>query len=140
MVKRIAIAAVCGAVVTFVLAGLSFGLLFAGFFASHFPEEFAGVNRTAVNFPLIVVADLLYATMLAFVLDRAGVRTAGRGALYGAFIGFMVVLHFDLLWAATTYLTTPPAMAANVAISTAMSAAAGAVIATALGWSERRAK
>lgn len=140
MVKRVAIAAACGAVVTFILAGLSFGLLFADFFARHFPAEFTAVNRTAVNFPLIALADLLYATMLAVVLDRIGVRTPGRGALYGLFIGFMIVLHFDLLWAATTYLTTPPAAAADVAISSVMSAAAGAVIATVLGWSERRAR
>lgn len=133
MLKRVVLAAVAGSVVIFVLAGLSFGLLFADFFAGQFPDEFAGVNRATVNYPLILMSDLLYATMLAFVLDRTGVRAAGRGAMFGSFIGFTVVLHFDLISAATTYLTNAPTVAANVAISSVMSAAAGAVIATVLG-------
>lgn len=133
MFKRVALAAVAGSVVIFILAGLSFGLLFDDFFADHFPEEFAGVNRATVNYALIFASDLLYAAMLAFVLDRAGARTLGRGAVFGLLIGFTVVLHTDLIWTATTYLTSAPGIAANVAISSAMSAAAGAVIATVLG-------
>ena len=74
MLKRIAVAAAIGSVAIFVMAGLAFGLVFADFFASHFPAEFADVNRADVTYPLIYVSDLLYAVMLAYVLESAGVK------------------------------------------------------------------
>ncbi|MGE3383991.1 MAG: hypothetical protein AB7L70_13670 [Pyrinomonadaceae bacterium] len=138
--KRILFAALAGAVVIFILAGLFFGVLFADFFAGSIPPEFAIINRPAPVFPLILAADALYALMLAVVLDSAGVRTFARGALFGGFIGFAVMLHFDLIMSATTFLNTPLKVAANVVISSVMSAAAGAVIAAVLGWIEQRTK
>jgi hypothetical protein len=120
--------------VIFVLAGVLFGVLFADFFANSVPPEFAGVNRANPSFGVIAVADLLYALLLAFLLSSmAGPRNFARGALFGLVIGFVIVLHFDLLSAATTYLTTPASIAVNAVLSGAMSAVGAGVMGAVLG-------
>jgi hypothetical protein len=139
MERRFILATIAGAVVITIQAGLFFGFLFADFFASRLPAEFAGINRTAPNFPMLFVADLLYAGMLAFLFAVASVNTLRRGAAIGMLIGFLVVLHFDLIASATTYLTTPASIALNVGLSTLMSGLAGGVIAAVLGHFEARA-
>jgi predicted MPP superfamily phosphohydrolase len=139
MERRIILAAAAGAVVIFIQAGLFFGFLFAGFFRSRLPAEFAAINRTAPNFPMLFVADLLYAGMLAFLFAVASVNTFRRGAGLGMLIGFLVVLHFDLISSATTYLTTPASVALNVGLSTLMSGLGGGVIAVVLSHLEARA-
>ncbi len=139
MERRIILGATAGAVVISIQAGLFFGFLFADFFASRLPAEFAGINRTAPNVPMLFVADLLYAGMLAFVFAQARVNTFRRGAALGVLIGFSVVLHFDLISSATTYLTTPASVALNVGLSTLMSGLGGGVIAAVFGHLEARA-
>lgn len=140
MWKRIILSAVVGAVVIFIQAGLFFGFLFADFFASRLPEEFASISRTEPNIAMLFVSDLVYAGMLAFLFAAvARVNTFRRGAVVGALLGFSIVLHFDLISAATTYLTTPAGVAANVGISTVMSGLGGGVIAAVLGKLEARA-
>ena len=134
MVKRILLSSLAGAVVISLLASFFFGFLLADFFASSLPADLAGVSRQTPNFGLIVVADFLYAIMLAFVLDSlAGTKTFRRGATVGMIIGFAVMLHFDLISHATTRLNTPATIAVNVVVSTFMSALAAGVIAAVLG-------
>jgi hypothetical protein len=131
---RIVVSALAGAVVVFVLAFLAFGVLFAEFFAHQIPASLAGVSREAPSVAVIFVADATYAALLAYLFEtRTRVRDFRAGAVTGAIIGFAVVLHFDLLSAATTYLTTPVGIAANVAISTVMSGVAGGTIGAVLG-------
>lgn len=138
MGKRIVLSAVAGAVVIFVLAGLLFGVTFAGFFSGQLPVQFAGIQRTAPNYPMLFGADLLYAGMLATLFAVvAKVHSFRRGAAVGMLIGFSVVLHFDLISSATTYLTTPAAMALNAVLSTFMSGLGGGVIGAVLGRLER---
>jgi hypothetical protein len=138
MLTRIVVSGLAGAVVILVLAGVLFGVVFADFFASATPE-FAGVARASTQYGLIAVADLVYAGLLAFILSSlAGRNTFGRGALYGLVIGSAAVLHFDLLSAATTHLTTPATVAVNVMLSAFMSAVGGGVIGMVQGRLERR--
>lgn len=139
MVKNVVVSALAGAVVIFILAGFFFGFLFADFFANNTPAVAVGVAKKTVNYGLIAISDLVYATMLAFVLASiSGPKTFKRGALVGSIIGFMVVLHFDLLTYATTHMTTGLGIAANVAISTGMSAIGGGVVAFVFGRFENK--
>jgi hypothetical protein len=139
MLTRFLISGLAGAAAIFVMAGVLFGVVFAEFFASAIPPEFAGINRAAPNYALIAAADLLYAGLLTFILSSlGGPSTFRRGALFGLVIGFVVVLHFDLLSAATTYLTTPASVAVNAAVSGVMSGVGGGVIGMVLGRLERR--
>ena len=139
MWKRIILSAVAGAIVISLQAGLFFGFLFADYFASTIPAEFAGISKTEPNFALILVSDLVYAGMLAYLFAAvAHVNTFRRGAAVGMLIGFSIVLHLDLITSATTHLTTPGGITANVAISTFMSGLGGGVIAAMLGRLERR--
>ena len=138
MVLRIVLSALAGGIVIFIMAGFAFGFLFADYFAGSLPSEFAGINRETPNFVLIIISDFLYSGMLAYVFAvLARIRTFRRGAVTGMIIGFAVSLHLDLISAATTHLTTPPSIAANVAISTLMSGMGGGVVATVLGRLDR---
>lgn len=131
---RVFFAALVGTVVITLQAGVFFGFLFADFFASSVPPEFAGVNRVEVNYPIIVLADFVYAAMLSVLLAYlVKARRFRTGALAGALLGFGLILHVDMLYAATTYLNTPASIAANVALSTVMSGVAGGVVAAILG-------
>lgn len=133
-VLRISIATLVGTVVIALQAGFFFGFLFADFFEARIPPEASAVYRIEVNYLLIVAADFLYAAMLAVLLEYlTRARTFGAGAVVGALLGFGLILHVDLLYAATTYLNTPSSVAANVAVSTVMSGIAGGVIAAILG-------
>jgi uncharacterized membrane protein len=128
-----------GAVVIFVLAGVLFGFVFADFFAKAPSAELAGVAKDSISYPVIAAADLLYAGLLAFILaSLPGRSTFRRGALFGCIIGTAVVLHFDLLSAATTNLTTPASVAVNAAVSGFMSAIGGGVIGLILGRLQER--
>jgi len=139
MVTRILLSGLAGAATIFPLAGVLFGVVFADFFANAIPAEFGGAMRTTPSYVLIAAADLLYAGLLAFILDSlAGPSTFCRGALFGAVIGFTVVLHFDLLSAATTYLTTPASVMVNAAVSGVMSGVGGGVIGTVLARLDQR--
>jgi len=139
MVRRILLGGLAGAAVIFPLAGVLFGVLFADFFANAIPPEFAGVMKGTPNLFLIASADLLYAGLLAFILSSLpGPSTFRRGAVFGGVIGFMVVLHFDLLSAATTYLTTPASMAVNAVLSGLMSGVGGGVVGMVLGRLDQR--
>jgi hypothetical protein len=131
---RIVVSALAGALVVFVLAFLAFGLVFAEFFARQIPTSLAGVSREAPNVAVIFVADVTYAALLAYLFEtRTRIRDFRAGAVTGAIIGFALVLHFDLLSAATTHLTTPAGIAANVAISTVLSGVACGTIGAVLG-------
>jgi len=95
MGRRIILGATVGAVVIFIQAGLFFGFVFADFFASRLPAEFAGINRTAPNVPMLFVADLLYAGMLAFLFAVARVNTFRRGAGLGMERGTRCSRHVE---------------------------------------------
>ena len=133
MLKKIILACLAGTGVIFIQAGLFFGYLFADFFANAIPPELVAVNKDAANFPLLLVADLLYAGLLSMLFEKFDILTFKRGAMVGATIGFFVVLHFDLIAAATTHLKTPPVIVLNVAISTLMSGIGGGTIGWVLG-------
>ncbi len=134
MLKRILLASAIGGAVIFAQAALFFGILFADFFASAIPAEFAGINRAVPNFGVIFVGDLVYAALLAVLFTVVGnVHTFRRGAAVGMLLGFAMVLHFDLISAATTFMTTPATVAANVALSTVVSGVGGGVVAVVLG-------
>lgn len=134
MWKRILLSTVVGGVVIFAQGAIFFGVLFADFFARAVPTEFAGINRDTPNFVMVFVADLVYAALLAILFTVVGkVETFRRGAAVGTLMGFATVLHFDLITTATTFMTTPPTVAANVALSTLLSGVGGGVIAVVLG-------
>jgi hypothetical protein len=79
-------------------------------------------------------ADLIYAVMLATLFAWVTtIRTFRQGALAGMLIGLAMVVHFDMIYHATTYLVSPAAMAADAAISAVMSGIGGGVIAAVLG-------
>jgi hypothetical protein len=134
MIRSIVLSSLAGALVIFAQAGLFFGVLFADFFARQLPTDLAGIRRAEPDLLLLFVADLLYALMLAGLFWWVGkVRTFRQGAVAGMLIGLAVVVHFDLIYRATTDLITPAGMAANAAISAVMSGIGGGVIAAVLG-------
>lgn len=134
MIKSILLSALAGGLVIFAQSGLFFGFLFAEFFARQIPPEFAGIQRAEPNFLLVFGADLIYAVMLATLFAWVTtIRTFRQGAVAGMLIGLAMVVHFDMIYHATTYLVSPAAMAADAAISAVMSGIGGGVIAAVLG-------
>jgi hypothetical protein len=132
--KGLLASALAGTIVTFVLGAVVFGVVFAEFFAARLPEAFAGAFLEVPAFGVLALADATYGVMLAVlfhVLD--GPRRFASGAMVGVLIGGLVTLHFDLLSAATTVLTTPSGIAVNALLSAGVSGIAAGMVAVVRG-------
>lgn len=98
MIVRVIAAGVVGAIVSFILGWLIWGMLLANYFASTLSATGKTVIATEPRFIPLVAAQLAYGVFYAVILDRwAGARSLSSGALAGAIVGFFMALTMDLM-------------------------------------------
>lgn len=90
------IAAVIGGLTLFVTGFIIYVLLLADFFA-------VDVAQDPPNLLPIVLGEICFGFLLAWIFGRTGTSSVGDGARDGAIIGFMIALAYGLiLFGATT--------------------------------------
>jgi hypothetical protein len=120
--------AVAGGIVMFLLGFLMFGLLLADFFKANM-IEYPGLVKDPPVIALIILFNIIWAGLIAWVLDYAGQSGWAEGAKAGAIIMFFLALGIDVEFEAfmNTHKTLTPIIV-HILIVTIMGAIAGAVI------------
>lgn len=120
--------ALAGSIVMFLLGFLLFGLLLSEYFKAN-TVEYAGLVKDPPMIAMIFIFNLIWAWLIAWVLQYAGRSGWGEGAKAGAIIMFFIALGIDIEFEAFMNLHksfTPQLL--HVLIVTLMGAIAGAVI------------
>ena len=120
--------AVAGGILMFLLGFLAFGVLLSEFFKAN-TFQYPGLMKDPPNVPLIFLFNLVWAWLIAWVLEFAGRSGWAQGAKAGAIIMFFVALGGDLDFEAFLNMHksfTP--LLVHILIATVMGAIAGAVI------------
>ncbi len=135
-IKKLLMGGIAGAVTTFLLGWLIFGMLLMDFMNSN--PGFAGnINRTEPDFLYLIIGNLSMGLMFAYIFIKSSVNTLSGGLVYGGIIGLLMTVGFDSIMYSTTTTISKTAMAADVAATTVMFAISGAVIGMVLGMGKK---
>ena len=127
--KKAIMAILAGGVAFFVLGGLLYGLLLAGFYEAHLGSATGVLREVPIGWAL-VLSQLGYAALVTFVFRHAGVATASAGLKTGGIFGFLLgmAIAFDL-YAVTNWSTVTVAFVEPVVMALRMALAGGVI-----GW------
>jgi len=134
MNTRIIVATVAGGAALFLLGFLVYDLLLGVWMKTQM-VEYKGLMNETPNFVTLIVANVVWALLVALIFDRwASISTFLGGLIGGAMISFLMALYFDLmnvsfmnLYAGST------AVLVDVIAFTVIGALAAGVIAAVLG-------
>ena len=97
-------------------------------------KSVAKIERDPVVFPAILLMELTYAFLMAFIFSKwAGIKTISSGLIAGALIGFLIGLSVGLEYFATTYILSINGILLKALTFAIRFSLAGAVIAWILG-------
>ena len=139
MITRVLVATLAGAIVMFLLGYLIFGVLLQSYMQANV-NQYEGMMKNPPNFMTLIVANLAFAWLLAFVADYwAGIRNFASGLKLGALITFPMVIWSDLLSESfmNLYIGFVPIIV-NVLAATLMGAITGGVIGLVLGMFDKK--
>lgn len=123
--KKLLMGTVVGGITYFILGFLIYGILLAGMMQGGCMRA-----ETDMVWWAMIAGNLGFAMLLSYVFLKSGVSGFGGGAQVGATIAFLVSLSIDLMmYATTTVMADPSAIAMDVAASAVMGGLAGGVIA-----------
>jgi hypothetical protein len=97
MSTKTLIAGLVTALVGFFLGWLVFGIAMDSFYKANtaVPE---GMMRTTPHFLGLIVMNLAFGMLVAWVLSGMGVKSLAAGFLPGAILGFLYALSFDMFF------------------------------------------
>jgi hypothetical protein len=136
--NKFILAGIVGGIVVLLLGWLTYGILLMDFFNNHAGPA-KGVARESDHFlyPYLVLGNLLYGFLLAYVLGKSGGLSVNKGLVTGAIVGFLVSSFYDCISYATTWITSRSSVAADVATFTVISAIGAAVVAWVAGMGKK---
>lgn len=124
------LAALAGGVTAFLLGWLLFGMLLMGYYESHM-MHYEGLMKPMeeMNLGLMFGSNLLFATAIAWIGQRAGVNTLMGGLVTGATVGLLFYASVDLgFMAMMNYFKDHTIVLVDVLANTAWAAGIGAVV------------
>lgn len=139
MNTKVLLAALAGAVVTFLTGWLLYGVALKGFFDAQVVESAKSVMREQPDLLHIFLGCLAWSLLFALLYSRwAGISTLKSGAIAGAWIGFLIALGADLFSFAGMHVTTIAAVIVDPIVNAVQSAIAGGVIGVVLGYDGKK--
>lgn len=134
---RTIVAAVAAAITSFLLGWLFYGLLLMDFFSEH-STHYEGLMKEMPNLALIFIANLLTGYFFAFIYQQwAGIRTFGKGFIYGLLLGFLISLAYDLYFLAGMNLYSGTLIVVDVVVGTVMTGISAGVVGLVLGYGKK---
>ena len=137
-IKKLLTGGIAGAVTTFLLGWLIFGMLLMDFMNKH-PGAAGNIGRAEPDFLYLILGNLAMGFLFAYLFIKANVNSLGSGLVTGGIIGALMSVGYNCIWYATTSAVSKTGMAADVAGSTVMFAISGAVIAMVVGMGKKTA-
>lgn len=136
MNTRVLAATVAGGAAMFLFGFLIYGLLLDPTLMKPNMNVYAGLTKDPPDWIYLILANLVYAFLIALVFDKwAGIRTASGGAVGGAILVFLITLTMQMFFMAFMNLTkniTP--VLADIVGGTVLGALTGAAIGWVLGF------
>lgn len=136
MDTKVLLAALAGAVTSFLSGWLIWGIALAGFMESNMTEAAASVSR-GENMLLwaIFVGCIAWSLLLAMLYSRwAGITTFKSGAMGGIWIFFLIALGMDFFVYANMDVWNMNALIVDVVANAAQGALVGGVVGWVLGY------
>ena len=128
----ILLATISGAIILFSLGYLFYIIILGNVDLTI--RSVAKIERDPVVFPAIILMELTYAFLMAFVFSKwADFKTISTGFKAGALLGFLIGLSVGLEYYATTYFLSITGIALKALTFAIRFSLAGAVIAWVLG-------
>ena len=137
-IKKLISGGIAGAVTTFLLGWLIFGMLLMDFFTAH-PGIAGNISKAEPDMLYLAIGNLSMGFLFAFIFIKGSINSLTKGLINGGIIGLLVSVGYNCIWYATTTATSKMAMAADVAGSVVMFAISGAVIGMVLGMGKKAA-
>jgi hypothetical protein len=136
--NKFILSGIAGGVVFFLLGWLFYGMLFANFFMEHAGPA-KGVTRAADHMLLLYIAlgNFLFGFLLAYVISKAGITTVTSGTMTSAIVGFLVSSSYNSVSYGTTWISSRTSIVVDIAVFTATSAIAGAIVAWVAGMGKK---
>ncbi len=138
---KVLLATLAGGVVNFLLGGLIYGKLLAGFFAENGGSCNCAMRPDAeMQLGPLVLGNLCSALLLAYIFARwAGISTAAAGASAGAVIGLIMGAAYDFTMLGVMNLSNPTSTIVDILVTGVMAGICGAVVGWVLGYGQNRA-
>jgi hypothetical protein len=130
---RVILASLAGAVFSFLLGWLVYGILLAGFYESQ-TTHYDGFWSTTPNMVGIFLSGWAMSLLFAVVFSKwANISTFVPGLTAAAIITFLFGVSIDLYFWSTMNLFTPTLLAVDVFVGAAFNGLVGGVVALVLG-------
>ena len=130
--NKFIVGGIIGGVAYFLLGWVVGGMLLMDFMSSHTTEAGKAVMRGEADMVwwALIVANLLMGFLVSYILSKAGVKSAGGGAMVGLVVGLLLAGSFDLMM----YAQTDMGDTTMIAVDVLASALVSAVVASVIGW------
>ncbi|HVZ55200.1 MAG TPA: hypothetical protein VG870_00960 [Chitinophagaceae bacterium] len=113
----------------FFIGWLVFGILTMDFYRTNM-TPYTGISKNPPDMVFIGLGNLAWGLLLAYVLNRSGVRSAAGGFTTGLVITLLMMLGVDLLNYATLNLYNQKLLGIDILLNALMGGVIGAVV----GW------
>lgn len=134
---RVILASLAGAIVSFLLGWLVYGILLAGFYESN-TNHFEGLMINPPNLIGIFLSGWAFSFLLAFIFDRwANISEFVPGLVAAAIISFFIVVGYDIFFWASMRLYGKKLLVVDVVTGTVFNALIGGVVALVLGMKKK---
>lgn len=134
---KLILATLGGAILSFLLGWLVYGVLLMGFYESN-TTHYDGLIKEMPNIPLIFISTLAMSFFLAFAFQRwAGFKSFGKGFTGGLIFGFLIGLGWDMSFLSMYNLYPFSVVIVDVVTSTILNGIVGGVIALILGYEKK---
>ena len=130
--NKFLVGGIIGGVANFLLGWLVWGTLLMNFMNEHTTATGKSAMRgeTEMIWWALIVANLVLGFFLSYIVGRAGIKTAGAGASFGAVAGLLMAISIDLFNYAFLDLSDTTGIIVDVLASMVVTAIVCAII----GW------
>ncbi|HLK27168.1 MAG TPA: hypothetical protein VKT28_01200 [Puia sp.] len=136
--NKFILAGIAGGIVFFFVGYLAYGVILANFSMSHAgPVKGVARDPAQMLFLYLIIGNLLYGFLFAYIFSKASIITVSKGAMVGAIIGFLISASFGFIQYSTTWLMGRTVVVVDAIAFAVISAIAGAVIAWIAGMGKK---
>lgn len=139
MNTKMLLGTVVGGIAAFLLGWLIFGIALMSYYESH-QIAYEGMTKDSPNLPLLFIANLLYASILAVIMHWSKMTGLMKGAVIGAVISGLNTCSIDLyFYSLLNYFTDFTIVIVDVIVNIVFGAVVGAVIGWMMGMGKNEA-
>lgn len=135
-VKKLLTGTIAGAVTTYLLGWLIFGMFIMDFIDDH--SGVAGkLSRAEPDQLFLILGNLVMGLMFTYIFIKSNISSMAGGLMYGGIIGLLMSAGRNCITYSTTIAVSKTGMAADVIGATILFAVSGAVIGMVLGMGKK---